>query len=365
MDKLALLCPGLPQYRKGERVEGLIFFALAVAGATALIFCLLSSADPYGRTAVRAAIGGIVLAWVCLFSLLDTFQPRGRAMLYIILLAPVLLFTVFTYYPILWTIKLSLYGHDLGTLVQGGAPFVGADNFTRIAGDDQFWLGLANTLKFFLIGFVLGQLPAPLLSYLLHEVKSTRLQTFYKAICFMPSLFSWPIVGGIWLWLLKPDGQLDVLLAPIISQQVTWLGDPLVARFVFVCVGLWMGTGASALIWLASLAGIDPALYEAAEIDGAGHFGKLRHVTIPLLIPTWIVLTILSFIGMFGIFDQVIVMGNPQIREGVFVVMVHIFEQGFRFGYVGYASAMSLVLAVVVLIMTAANLKISNKVQVT
>ena len=102
-----------------------------------------------------------------------------------------------------------------------------------------------------------------------------------------------------------------------------------------------------------------------AEIDGAEHWGKFRHITFPLMIPTWIVITILGFIGMFGIFDQVIVMGNPKIREAVFVVMVHIFEQGFRHGFVGYASAMSLVLAVVVLILTALNLKISRKVEIT
>ncbi|MFH0963621.1 MAG: sugar ABC transporter permease, partial [Planctomycetota bacterium] len=69
--------------------------------------------------------------------------------------------------------------------------------------------------------------------------------------------------------------------------------------------------------------------------------------------------------GMFGIFDQVIVMGNPKIREGVYVVMLHIFEQGFRYGHIGYASAMSLALAVVVLILTALNLKISRKVEIT
>ena len=126
-----------------------------------------------------------------------------------------------------------------------------------------------------------------------------------------------------------------------------------------------MGTGASALIWLASIVGIDPALYDAAEIDGAGHWSKFRHVTFPLLIPTWIVLTILAFIGMFSIFDQVIVMQNPLIRQSVFVLMLHIYEQGFRYGLMGYASAMSLVLALVVLILTMVNLKISNKIQIT
>jgi len=83
------------------------------------------------------------------------------------------------------------------------------------------------------------------------------------------------------------------------------------------------------------------------------------------MLPTWIVITILAFIGMFSIFDQVIVMGNPRIREGVYVIMLHIFEQGFRYGYVGYAAAMSLVLAMVVLALTAVNLKVSRKVQIT
>ena len=368
--RLNLLCPGLYQCAKGESAAGFLFFVLAVASVVVIAFYLREAPDPFGRNAVRAAMGAIVLFWVALFSILDSFQKPGRATLYVILLPAVVLFSIFTYYPIAWAVKLSFYGHNLGTLVSGGAPLVGADNFKHVLHDPDFWLGLSNTMKFFLIGFVLGQLPAPTLAYLLNEVKSRKLQTFYKAVCFMPSLFSWPIIGGIWLWLLRQDGQLDVMIRYLhlmgaSSPNVPWLGDPTVARFVMVCVGLWMSTGASSLIWLASITGINPSLYQAAEIDGAGHWGKFRHVTFPLLIPTWLVITVLAFIGMFGIFDQVIVMQNPRIREGVFVIMLHIFNQGFRFGYVGYACAMSLVLALVVLILTAVNLKLSSKVEIT
>jgi ABC-type sugar transport system permease subunit len=284
-------------------------------------------------------------------------------------LPAVLLFSVVSYFPILWAVKLAFFDSTLRTLVFGGAQFVGPANILRIGRDDLFWLGLSNTFKFFVIGFVLGQFPAPLLAYLLNEVQNRKLQTIYKAICFVPSLFSWPIVGGIWLWLLKPGGQLTELLAPALSLagrgEISWLGDPTTARFVFVCVGLWMGSGASSLIWLSSLVSIDQSLYEAAEIDGAGHWGKFRYVTLPLLIPTWVVINILHFIGMFAIFDQVIVMSNPKIREGVFVVMLHIFEQGFRYGRIGYASAMSLVLGIAVLLLTAFNLRVSRKIQVT
>ena len=183
----------------------------------------------------------------------------------------------------------------------------------------------------------------------------------------MPSLFFWPIIGAIWLWLLKPKGQLDVLLSPILAaggwSSIEWLGDPTTARFVFVCVGMWMGTGVSALIWLASLAGIDPTMYEAAQIDGAGHWQKFRYLTFPMLIPTWVVLAVLAFIGMFSIFDQVVVMQNPTIRQGVFVVMLHIFATGFREGVVGYAAAMSIVLCLVVLLLTAVNLRISRRIE--
>ncbi len=369
ISRTTLLCPGLYQHLNGDRFTGTVLFVLMAASVSALVFFLLSPSDPFGHRTTRLAIAAIVLFWVALLSILDSFQRPGRGALYLILLPAVILFSIFTYLPILWAAKLSFYDHNIATLVEGGAPFVGMGNFEKIIGDEKFWLGLSNTIKFFLIGFVLGQFPAPTLAYLLNEVKSAKLQTVYKCICFMPSLFSWPIIGAIWLWLLKPDGQFDQFVAPILAlggkQTIAWLGDPAIARVVFVCVGLWMGTGASALIWLASIVGIDPALYDAAEIDGAGHWSKFRHVTFPLLIPTWIVLTILAFIGMFSIFDQVIVMQNPLIRQSVFVLMLHIYEQGFRYGLMGYASAMSLVLALVVLILTMVNLKISNKIQIT
>ena len=366
---MTVFCPGLTQYLKGERWEGITFFVVAIAGATAALHYGLEPTDPYGQNAARAAIGLIVLFWAGLFSLLDQFQRRGRSSLYLILLPPVLLFSVFTYYPILWSIQISFLDHDLGTVVTSKARFVGTDNFAQIVEDDKFWLGVHNTLKFFLIGFVLGQFPAPILAGLLHSVKNRHLQTAYKALCFIPALFAWPIIGGIWLLLLRPGGHLDALAEPLLTatgrERIPWLGDPAIARVVFVCVGLWASTGSTALIWLASLAGIDPVIYEAASIDGARRWGVLRYITIPLLIPTWVVLTILSFIGMFAIFDQVVVMWNPQIRESVFVVMVHIYEQGIRDGKIGYASAMSLLLTVVVLTLTVINIKISKRFETT
>jgi len=367
--RAALLCPGLYQYLKGEWKAGGIFFALAAICLTTMAFYARAEADPFGHQDVRLAIAATVLFWAALFSALDAFQRPGRAALYLILLPAIVLFSIFTYLPIIWAVKLAFYDHDLQTLVYGGAPFAGLSNFADIVHDDKFWLGLSNTMKFFIIGFLLGQFPAPALAYLLNEVPSRRVQTFYKCICIMPSLFSWPIIGAIWLWILKPGGQLDVLIEIVswgtVTEPLPWLGDPTTARYVFVSVGLWMGTGVSALIWLASLANIDPSMYEAAQIDGADHWQKFRHLTFPLLIPTWVVLTILAFIGMFSIFDQVIVMGNPSIREAVFVVMIHIFETGLRVGAVGYAAAMSLVLCLIVLIMTAFNLKVSSKMDVT
>lgn len=369
ISRSTLLCPGLFQYLKGEKLEGTVFLVLSTICLTTILYYGRTEADPFGQNTVRLAIAGIVLFWVVLFSILDSFQKPGLSSLYLILLPAITLFSVFTYLPILWAVKLSFYDHNVQTLVYGGAPFIGLENFHGVLHDEKFWLGLSNTMKFFLIGFVLGQFPAPTLAYLLNEVRSPRMQTVYKCICIMPSLFSWPIIGAIWLWILKPGGQLDVMLAPILAaagqESIAWLGDPSTARLVFVCVGLWMGTGVSALIWLASLAGIDPTMYEAAEIDGAGHWQKFRFLTFPMLIPTWVVLTVLAFIGMFSIFDQVVVMQNPTIREGVFVVMIHIFELGFRDGLVGYAAAMSMVLGVVVLLLTAVNLKLSNKIKIT
>lgn len=361
----ALLCPGFYQYLKGEKIEGLIFFVIAVISFNGLMCYWFAPSEPFGRNTVRAAIAAIALTWSILFSILDSYQKQGRAALYIILFPAVMLFSVFTYFPIVWCIKLAFYDSNLGTLVFGGAKFVGPENFVHIVHDRQFWQGLSNTIKFFLIGFVLGQVPAPLLAYLLNEVQNRHVQTLYKAICFVPSLFSWPIIGSIWIQLLIPGGQLDLLTTPILSlagvHGVSWLGDPTTARVVFVCVGLWMGTGSTALIWLASLVAIDPTLYEAAEIDGAGHWTKFQYITLPLLIPTWVVITILSFIGMFAIFDQVLVMENARVREGVFVVMIHIFEQGMRFGRVGYAAAMSLILAAMVFVLTIVNLRIQRR----
>ncbi len=275
-------------------------------------------------------------------------QPTLRQMkihtaLYVMMIPVIIYFGVFVYYPLVRAVLISFQDYRL----LGERPYIGWENYTAVWGDPRFWQVVRNTL---LIGggiLVVGFAPPIIVALALNEVVNRVFKRTSQTVIYLPHLFSWVVIGGLWIYLLSPRGGLvNELLDLIGVGPVRFLTDVLWARALMVLLPIWKDMGFAAIIYLASITTISPTLYEAARIDGATRFQQIRQITLPLLVPTMKVVLMLNVLGLLRIFDQIYVMRNPVVQRKVDVLMTYVYDTGIQQFKVGYASAVSvLVLA--------------------
>jgi multiple sugar transport system permease protein len=217
--------------------------------------------------------------------------------------------------------------------------------------DPVFWVSLQNTIYFtilntpLLVGLGLG------LALLLHE-KRTRALGFYRAIFFLPYVLPISAVTLIWTFLLDPDrGLIGGVLRRFGNDGINFLGDPNLAMPAIVATSVWWGVGFTLVLFLAGLQDIEPNLYEAAELDGAGYWRRFQHITLPGLRHVTVLVAVTQLIASFQIFGQVYIMTRGGPGTATIVFIEHIYEAGFKNYQLGFAAALSLV---IFLLMTAA-----------
>jgi putative aldouronate transport system permease protein len=220
--------------------------------------------------------------------------------------------------------------------------------------DPRFWQVLRNTL---LIGggiLMLGFLPPIVIAVALNELSQAIFKKFAQTVVYLPHLFSWVVIGGMWIYLLSPRGGLvNELLDLINVGPIRFLTNTTWARSMMVVLPIWKDMGYAAIIYLASITTISPSLYEAARIDGASRLQQMYQITIPLLKPTMKVVLMLNVLGLLRIFDQIYVMQNAVVKRKVDVLMTYVYDTGILQYEVGYASAVSVMVLVATLILTA------------
>lgn len=270
------------------------------------------------------------------------------------MLVPVVVyFLVFAYYPLARGFVISLQEFRL----LGERPFVGLQNYVAVLRDPQFWQVLRNTLiigcGILLLGFVVPIVVA--LS--LNEVVDRRLKKATQLVIYLPHLFSWVVIGGIWIHLLSPDGGLvNEIVKRFGGQPIHFLASDTWARPVMIAAPIWKDMGFNAIIYLAAIVGINPVLYEAARIDGAGRWTQVRFVTLPLLRPTMKVVLLLNIAGVLRIFDQIYIMRNGAIARQVDVLMTYTYDKGILQFRLGFATAAAfLVIAATLVLVTVAR----------
>jgi multiple sugar transport system permease protein len=265
--------------------------------------------------------------------------------------------TLFLIYPLCAAFYYSLC--DYSVLLP--PVFIGFDNYLDLLQDPLFWKSLRNT-AFFAVGSVsLGLLVSLGLALLLNsKVKALGL---YRTIFFLPSLM--PVVAGSILWMGMYNGQSGIIntgLRVIGISGPAWLADPTWSKPAIVIMAVW-GAGNAMVVYLAGLQDVPTSLYEAAIIDGAGFFQRLVHVTIPMISPVIYFNVVLSIISGFQAFTQAFIMsgstGAPA-RSTLFYVL-NLYNVGFQDLRMGYASAMAWVLFVIILLLTFAATKLSQR----
>ncbi len=240
------------------------------------------------------------------------------------------------------------------------SSFIGLANFKEAFSDPLFWKTLKNTVV-----YVFWKVPFNIfISLILAVLINQRMygRTFFRAILFLPMIASSVSVALLWQPLFDmSSGMLNKILTTIGLPPSTWIYDPKTSMMSVVIVALWKEIGYYMVMFLAGLQSIPSTYYEAASIDGASAARKFLFITIPLISPTTFFVMIISIIGSFQIFDLTTVLTAGGPSNSTNTLIMYVYQAGFRFFRMGYASALSTILFVIVLIFTIIQDKLSKK----
>jgi putative aldouronate transport system permease protein len=241
-----------------------------------------------------------------------------------------------------------------------GSEWVGLNNFRFIfGGAGTGWRIVVNTVTYNLIFIFSGLVGSLALAFLINEVHKTRASRVYQAMAFLPHFVSWVVVGIFANGFLRYDGGIvNKLLVTLGQERLMFYQSPQYWPYILAVVNLWKGVGFGSIIYMAGMLGIDDEYYEAAQIDGANRWQQVRFITLPLLIPLIITLTLLSLGGIFrGNLEmfQMMVGNNPLLYSTTDIIDTFVFRSLLQLGSLGLASAAGFFQSVVGLVMIMAT----------
>ncbi|MGL1892470.1 MAG: ABC transporter permease subunit [Spirochaetaceae bacterium] len=246
-----------------------------------------------------------------------------------------------------------------------GQPFIGFEHFIELFTSGDFGIVMKNTLGISLIRLFVG-FPLPIIfAIFLNEIKNAPFKKFVQTISYLPHFLSWTVLGGIMVNWLSDVGFINelLLLLGVIAEPIFYLAEPDMFWGIAVISDIWKELGWGAIIYLAAIAGINPALYEAATVDGANRFQKMLHITLPSIAPTISIFLILAISGMLNTnFDQILVLRNSLNQSASDVIDVFVYRTGIIGGRYSYAQAVGLFKSVVALILLGSANKITKKI---
>lgn len=257
----------------------------------------------------------------------------------------------------------SLYGSFTNYDITSRMDFIGLDNYRRMFTDDPlFWKSLTNTLYYVLWMVPLTTVGSILLALLLNE-KIAGMRIF-RTVFYLPSILSGVGVYFLWMQLLNPSsGLVNTMLSWVGIAGPAWLTDPMWTKPAVILMKMW-SVGGGMLLYLASLQGVSPQLYEAAKLDGASAFHRFWHITMPMISPVIFYDIVTSVIGGFQVFQEGYVMtesGSGGPMQSLLFYNLHMWHKAFTVFDMGYAMSMAWILFVIVLIITLINLKFSKR----
>ncbi|MET8863762.1 sugar ABC transporter permease [Nonomuraea sp. NPDC004580] len=258
--------------------------------------------------------------------------------------------------PMVIVLVLSLFEWEL----LSAPEFVGLDNYRRLLGDGETWHSLLVTVGYVLLCIPLQTVLALAMAMLLNRpVKGLR---FFRSLYVVPWMATPIVLGLIWNWIFDPrDGALNSALALVGVTGPDWLSDPAWALPAIALVSVWQHTGYNMLFFLAGLQSIPKELHDAASTDGATPAQRFWRVTLPLLNPTMFFVTVTNLIGAFQVFDTVYAMTAGGPSRSTEVINFRIFETAFKQFDFGYASTLSMLLFLIILVVTLAQVRFFSK----
>ena len=246
-----------------------------------------------------------------------------------------LYFLVFTYYPFFKGLVMSFQENRL----IGKRPFAGLENYSLVLQDPDFLASIKNSLIIGLWDMILYFTLSLLFAIILNELLNKTIKKTVQTIAYIPYLFSWAVIGGVWVLIFDIQGLANQALALFNVDPIFFLALPNLARPLIIAMGVWRSIGYFALLYTVAIINIDTQLYEAARIDGASRMMQIRKIIIPSLAPTMKTILILLSIGVLTHFDEIFIMVNPANRRQIGTLLLYVFETGIINFKTGTASA--------------------------
>lgn len=285
--------------------------------------------------------------------------------LYLLILPVFAYFIIFEYYP-MYGVQIA-FKDFLATKGILGSPWVGLKHFERFFDSYYFWRLIRNTLGIGVYELAVG-FPVPiLLALMINEVRVRFFKRFVQTVTYAPHFLSTVvIVGMLFLFLNPQNGMINHLIRLFGGEPISFMTEPAWFKTVYVLSRVWQQMGWSSIIYLAALAGVNPALHEAAKIDGATQLQRIRHINIPSIMPTIVILLILNIGRILSVgFEKVFLMQNPLNMEASDVIATHVYRAGILGAEYSYSAAVGLFNSVVNFIMLVAVNYIARKVNDT
>lgn len=269
-----------------------------------------------------------------------------------------ILFGVFTYWPIIYSVYLSFLDWNFLRPVK---EFVSFKNYFRLANDPDFWTVAGNTLTYAFSVVIIAQLLAFFLALLLN--RKIFGQSFFRTIAFTPHITATAAAALVWAFVLNPQfGPLSYIYNALGVPGINWLNSVALALWAIVIVGIWKEIGFASVFFLAGLQGLNKEYFEAARVDGASNWAVLRHITIPLMTPVLFFLSVSGLITAIKAFDLVAIMteGGP-VYPASSTYVYHLYQLAFRNFRAGYASAFAIIFFVIMIMLTMIQVKGSER----
>ncbi len=262
-------------------------------------------------------------------------------------------FILFQLLPIAFSVYLSLANWNGGATME----FAGLDNFKTLIADPKFWNAFRVSLIITVVCTVLGTIGALALAVFLERVVDW-LASLLRVIFFLPSVTSVVVIAYIWRQLYNTDyGYFNTLLTQVGLPRLSWLTDSSLQLIALLVMLIWAGLGWDALIITSGLRSIPTEFYDAAKVDGANAWTEFWNITLPLLRPTLTFVMVTGVIFLWGIFAQSqLLTGGGQLRESQ-TIALYLYDVGFRYHKFGYASAMALVLSLIMFVSSYLNFR--------
>ncbi|RPJ06768.1 MAG: sugar ABC transporter permease, partial [Spirochaetaceae bacterium] len=247
----------------------------------------------------------------------------------------------------------------------GPGPFIGFANFEEILfKDDRFWSVFYNTFMLSGLRIVFELATAIILALLLNEVRKSWVKRSVQTILYLPHFLSWVVTASIFTLMLSPSsGFINAIIKSSGGTSIYFLTEKNWWTVIYYLLRLWHDTGWATIVFLAALAGIDPELYEAAWIDGAGRMKQMFHITMPNIMSTAVIVLMIQLAQIFRLFEPVFVLQNPLVYDVSEVIMTYVYRRGFVNGDYDYGIAVGIFNSLISLILVWTTNTIVKKIR--